>query len=213
MFGTQGQMAKRCFYDVLGVSRSCSEGELKSAFRKAAMDCHPDRNPGNHDAEVKFKELNEAYQTLSDAQKRASYDRYGHAAFEHGSGFGAGDGFAASMSDIFDDLFGDVMNRRGGRRRSRARLGSALQYGDHARRGLLRQGRFAHPAGLRHLRAMRRAPARGLARSRGTARPAAARGASARSRASSRSSEPARIATGAATSSTIPARPAAAAGM
>jgi len=127
MIGTQGKMAKRCFYEILGVSRSCSEAELKSAFRKAAMDCHPDRNPGSHDAEVKFKELNEAYQTLSDAQKRASYDRYGHAAFEHGSGFGAGDGFAASMSDIFDDLFGDVMNRRGGGRNGPAR-GSDLRY-------------------------------------------------------------------------------------
>ncbi|VTZ48453.1 chaperone Hsp40, co-chaperone with DnaK [Methylocella tundrae] len=122
----QGTMAKRDFYEILGVSRTCSEIELKSAFRKAAMEHHPDRNPGNTDAEVKFKELNEAYQTLSDAQKRASYDRYGHAAFEHG-GFGGGDGFASSMSDIFDDLFGDVMNRRGGGRNGPVR-GSDLRY-------------------------------------------------------------------------------------
>lgn len=121
-------MAKRDFYEILGVSKTCTDAEMKSAFRKAAMECHPDRNPGNGDAEVQFKELNEAYQTLSDAQKRASYDRYGHAAFEHGGGFGAGgEGFAASMSDIFDDLFGDVMNRRGGGRNGPAR-GSDLRY-------------------------------------------------------------------------------------
>jgi molecular chaperone DnaJ len=121
-------MAKRDFYEILGVSRSCTEAEMKSAFRKAAMDCHPDRHPGNATAEVRFKELNEAYQTLSDAQKRASYDRYGHAAFEQGGGFGGGDGFAASMSDIFDDLFGDVINRRGGGGRNGPVRGSDLRY-------------------------------------------------------------------------------------
>jgi molecular chaperone DnaJ len=119
-------MPKRDFYEILGVSRACSEAEMKSAFRKAAMDCHPDRNPGNRDAEVKFKELNEAYQTLSDAQKRAAYDRYGHAAFDHGGGFGGGDGFGSSMSDIFEDLFRDVMNRGGGGRNGPVR-GSDLK--------------------------------------------------------------------------------------
>jgi molecular chaperone DnaJ len=119
---------RRDYYEILGVSKSCSDAEMKSAFRKAAMQCHPDRNPGNTEAEIQFKELNEAYQALSDPQKRAAYDRYGHAAFEHG-GFGAGgDGFAASMADIFDDLFGDVMGgRRGGGRRGPAR-GSDLRY-------------------------------------------------------------------------------------
>ncbi len=121
-------MAKRCFYEVLGVSRSCSDVELKAAFRKAAMQYHPDRNPGDTGAEHKFKELNEAYQILSDGQKRAAYDRYGHAAFEPGgNGFSAGDGFAASMADIFDDLFGDVMGRRGGARGGTTR-GSDLRY-------------------------------------------------------------------------------------
>ncbi len=121
-------MAKRCFYEVLGVSRSCSDVELKAAFRKAAMQYHPDRNPGDTGAEHKFKELNEAYQILSDGQKRAAYDRYGHAAFEPGgNGFSAGDGFAASMADIFDDLFGDVMGRRGGTRGGTTR-GSDLRY-------------------------------------------------------------------------------------
>ncbi len=75
-------MAKRDFYEVLGVSKTVTDVEMKSAFRKAAMQCHPDRHPGDKQAEARFKELNEAYQHLSDPQKRAAYDRYGHAAFE-----------------------------------------------------------------------------------------------------------------------------------
>jgi molecular chaperone DnaJ len=123
-------MAKRCYYEVLGVTRSSSDGELKSAFRKAAMQYHPDRNPGDKEAEHKFKELNEAYQILSDGQKRAAYDRFGHAAFESGGGFGAQatDGFGASMADIFDDLFGDMMGRRSGRGTGGAGRGSDLRY-------------------------------------------------------------------------------------
>jgi molecular chaperone DnaJ len=122
-------MAKRDFYEVLGVSKTATEAELKSAFRKAAMGCHPDRHPGDRQAETRFKELNEAYQTLSDAQKRAAYDRYGHAAFEQGGAGGMGDGFAASMSDIFDDLFGDMMGgRRGGRQGSGRERGADLRY-------------------------------------------------------------------------------------
>ncbi len=121
-------MSRRDFYEILGVSRTCTEVEMKSAFRKAAMDCHPDRNPGDAEAELKFKELNEAYQILSDAQKRAAYDRYGHAAFEHGGFSGGGEGFAASMADIFDDLFGDVMGGRRGGGRNGAGRGSDLRY-------------------------------------------------------------------------------------
>ena len=121
-------MVKRDFYEVLGVSRTCSDAEMKSAFRKAAMAYHPDRNPDDAEAEHKFKEVNEAYQILSDTQKRAAYDRYGHAAFDGGGGFGgAGEGFGASMADIFDDLFGDMMGRRGGRNGGAAR-GSDLRY-------------------------------------------------------------------------------------
>jgi molecular chaperone DnaJ len=119
-------MAKTCYYEVLSVAKTCSDSELKSAFRKAAMLYHPDRNPGNAEAEAKFKELNEAYQVLSDPQKRAAYDRFGHAAFEQGGGGGGGDGFSSSMADIFDDLFGDVMGRRGGR--ANANRGSDLRY-------------------------------------------------------------------------------------
>ena len=112
-------MAKRDFYEVLGVAKTATDAEMKAAFRKAAMQCHPDRHPGDKDAERRFKELNEAYQMLSDGQKRAAYDRFGHAAFENGTA-GAGGfqgGFAGgSMSDIFEDLFGDVFG--GGQRRS-----------------------------------------------------------------------------------------------
>ena len=122
-------MAKRDFYETLGVSRTVTESELKVAFRKAAMQHHPDRNPGDKTAEVKFKEVNEAYQCLSDGQKRAAYDRFGHAAFEQGGAGGMNDGFASSMSDIFDDLFGDMMGRgrTGGRGGGRER-GSDLRY-------------------------------------------------------------------------------------
>src|SRR6476620_8217503 len=109
-------MSKRDFYEVLGVSKTVTEVELKSTFRKLAMQYHPYRNPGNHEAEVKFKEINEAYQTLSDAQKRAAYDRFGHAAFANGGG-GAGPGFGNDfsdfMSDIFENFFGDGRGRRG----------------------------------------------------------------------------------------------------
>ena len=121
-------MGKRDFYETLGVVRTATDAELKAAFRKAAMQCHPDRHPGDKQAESRFKELNEAYQHLSDGQKRAAYDRYGHAAFEHGGGAGMNDGFASSMSDIFDDLFGDMMGRRGGGRGSGKERGADLRY-------------------------------------------------------------------------------------
>ena len=129
-------MSKRDFYEVLGVTRSCTETELKVAFRKAAMDCHPDRNPGDKTAEIRFKEVNEAYQILSDGQKRAAYDRFGHSAFDGpggmgGMGGGMGpDGFS-SMADIFEDLFGGMMGGRAGQRQgggSGRERGSDLRY-------------------------------------------------------------------------------------
>src|SRR3974377_2012216 len=115
-------MAKRGFYEILGVTRTATEVEMKIAFRKAAMECHPDRNPGDRAAEARFKEINEAYQALSDPQKRAAYDRFGHSAFEQGGGMGgfSAEGFG-SMADIFEDLFGDVMGRCGGRPGGRGR--------------------------------------------------------------------------------------------
>ena len=106
-------MAKRDYYEVLGVERGASEAELKSAFRKLAMKFHPDRNNGDSEAEARFKEINEAYEVLKDGDKRAAYDRYGHAAFEQGGGAGFGSDFASTFADIFDDLFG-MGGRRGG---------------------------------------------------------------------------------------------------
>src|SRR5712672_1292293 len=113
-------MAKQDFYEVLGVSKSASAEELKKAYRKLAMKHHPDRNPGDKSAEQKFKEVSEAYDILKDDQKRSAYDRFGHAAFEQGSG-GAGPGmggfdFSATgdLGDIFEQMFG--MGRRGGQR-------------------------------------------------------------------------------------------------
>ncbi len=134
-------MAKRDFYDVLGVSRDASEAELKKAFRAKAKELHPDRNKDKPEAEAQFKEVNEAYDVLKDPQKKAAYDQFGHAAFEGGGpgpgGFRPGGGaggqgdFASAFSDVFDDLFGDFMGQRGGpggRRRSGAVRGSDLRY-------------------------------------------------------------------------------------
>jgi molecular chaperone DnaJ len=121
-------MAKRDYYEILGLSRGASEQDIKAAFRRLAKDCHPDRNPSDKSAEQKFKELNEAHETLRDPQKRAAYDQFGHAAFDgHGRGFGPD--FASSMSDIFDDLFGEFMGgRRGARQRSGRERGADLRY-------------------------------------------------------------------------------------
>ncbi len=125
-----GTMAKRDYYEVLGLARGCDEKDLKAAFRRLAMQFHPDRNPGDLTSEVKFKEVNEAYEALKDPQKRSAYDRYGHAAFENGGqspGF-AGD-FASSMAEVFDDIFGDFMGRRGGSRSGGGReRGADLRY-------------------------------------------------------------------------------------
>jgi len=118
---------KRCYYETLEVERDADESKLKSSFRKLAMKFHPDRNPGDDTSEVKFKEINEAYEVLKDRDKRAAYDRFGHAAFEQGGpggGAGFGAGFASSFSDIFEDLFGMAGQRgRGGRER-----GADLRY-------------------------------------------------------------------------------------
>src|SRR6201989_496517 len=118
---------KRCYYETLEVERNADESKLKAAFRKLAMKWHPDRNPGDSTSEIRFKEINEAYEILKDGDKRAAYDRYGHAAFEQGgmggAGPGFGAGFATSFSDIFEDLFGMAGQRgRGGGRERGADL-------------------------------------------------------------------------------------------
>src|SRR3982074_3264222 len=116
---------KRCYYQTLEVERTADESKLKAAFRKLAMKWHPDKNPGDAASEIRFKEINEAYEVLKDGDKRASYARFGRAAFEQGAGGGPGfgAGFATSFSDIFEDLFGMAGQRgRGGGRERGADL-------------------------------------------------------------------------------------------
>lgn len=129
-------MSKRDYYDVLGVSKGADADEIKKAYRSKAKALHPDRNKDDPTAESQFKEANEAYEVLKDAEKKAAYDRFGHAAFEGGMGgggarggaYGGGD-FASAFSDVFDDLFGDFMGGGGGRGgRQRATRGSDLRY-------------------------------------------------------------------------------------
>ena len=115
-------MAKQDYYATLGVARDAAAEDLKKAYRKLAMQFHPDRNPGNKDAEARFKEVSEAYEILKDDQKRSAYDRYGHAAFEQGNAGGPGGfDFSASgdLGGIFDQMFGEFMGRRGGGNRPR----------------------------------------------------------------------------------------------
>jgi molecular chaperone DnaJ len=120
-------MSKRCYYETLGVSRTVSEVELKGAYRKLAMQWHPDRNPGDKDCEHKFKEINEAYDVLKDGDRRAAYDRFGHAAFENGNGAGAA-GFGADFGSAFSDIFEGIFGMAGARRASGRERGADLRY-------------------------------------------------------------------------------------
>jgi len=121
-------MSKRDYYEILGVSKSVDAAELKKAYRRLAMKHHPDRNPDDAAAEAKFKEAKEAYDVLSDAEKRATYDQFGHAAFENGMGGGAGAAGAGGFGDIFGDMFGDMFGSGAGGGRQRQRRGADLRY-------------------------------------------------------------------------------------
>ncbi len=119
-------MSKRDYYEVLGVARSASDEELKKAYRRLAMKHHPDRNPDDAGAEAAFKEAKEAYETLSDGQKRRAYDAHGHAAFEHGAG--AGGHANADINDIFGDIFGNIFGGGGGGGNRGPRRGADIGY-------------------------------------------------------------------------------------
>ena len=128
-------MAKRDYYDVLGIAKGASADEIKKGYRKKARELHPDHNSGNPKAEDQFKEANEAYEVLKDGDKKAAYDRYGHAAFEGGTGGGGGrqggggqGDFGSAFSDVFDDLFGDFRGGQRGGGGRRAARGADLRY-------------------------------------------------------------------------------------
>ncbi|WMY95329.1 MAG: molecular chaperone DnaJ [Arsenophonus sp.] len=140
-------MAKKNYYDVLGVTKTADEKEIKKAYKRLAIKYHPDRNQGNKQAESKFKEIKEAYEILTDSQKRAAYDQYGHAAFEQGnmgsSGFSGSFTSTTDFSDIFGDVFGDIF----GGKNQRAARGSDLQYDitltlEEAVRGVIKEIRI-----------------------------------------------------------------------
>ena len=117
-------MAKQDYYELLGISKGADEKEIKRAYKKLAMKYHPDRTQGDKEKESKFKEIQEAYEILSDKEKRAAYDQYGHAAFEQG-GFGGGFG-GSDFGDMFGDIFGDIFG--GGRTRQRVVRGEDLRF-------------------------------------------------------------------------------------
>lgn len=127
-------MAKQDYYEILGIKKGVAADDIKKAYRKLAVKYHPDKNPGNKEAEAKFKEITEAYDILKDDQKRAAYDRYGHAAFEGGMGGAGNAGFgfnAGGFSDIFEDLFSEFVGGGGGRRgggQQQSNRGSDLRY-------------------------------------------------------------------------------------
>ncbi|KZX01333.1 molecular chaperone DnaJ [Pseudoalteromonas luteoviolacea] len=122
-------MSKRDYYEVLGVSKDASERDIKKAYKRLAMKYHPDRTAGDEALEAKFKEVKEAYEVLTDSQKRQMYDQYGHAAFEQNGGGGHGGfGGGADFGDIFGDVFGDIFGGGGGRRQSRQQRGADLRY-------------------------------------------------------------------------------------
>lgn len=124
---------KMDYYEVLGVERTADDGELKVAYRKLAMQFHPDKNPNNPEAEERFKTCSEAYQVLTDPDKRAAYDRYGHAGVSGAGAGGAGNPFQGQgdLGDIFGDLFGEMFNMGGQRRASRAQRGRDLKFDMH----------------------------------------------------------------------------------
>lgn len=119
--------SKKDYYELLGVNRNAGEEDIKKAYRKLALQHHPDRNPGDKQAEEKFKEVSEAYSVLCDAQKRAQYDQFGHAAFGDGGPFGGGFDFSGGFEDVFGDIFGEFFGGGTGRRRGRGR-GEDLRY-------------------------------------------------------------------------------------
>ena len=122
-------MSKRDYYEVLGVAKNVSDADLKKAFKRMAMKFHPDRNPDDAGAEEKFKEAKEAYDILSNAQKRAAYDQFGHAGVDSSMGGGGAGGFGGgSFSDIFGDVFSDIFGGAGGRGGQRAYRGADLRY-------------------------------------------------------------------------------------
>src|SRR5829696_7113779 len=116
------------YYQLLQVERTADDRAIKSAYRRLAMECHPDRNGGCPDSEAKFKAISEAYDCLKDPQKRAAYDRFGHAAFQNGAGQAGGGGGFEGFSDIFENIFGEFMGGRGGGGRSSVRRGADLRY-------------------------------------------------------------------------------------